>query len=137
MKSSRPSIISCAISGSFHRSPEQLLSAYHELNMIGCQILSPHRLDFLDNSAEFVVEKHESELSIKEIQDHHLLAIRQVNFLWLHLPDGYVGTSTSFEIGYALACRVPMFSNTAPNEEMLSHYITIVPSAYSAIEQLW
>ena len=137
MKSSRPSIISCAISGSFHRSPEQLLSAYCELNMIGCQILSPHRLDFIDNRAEFVVEKHESELSIKEIQDHHLLAIRQADFLWLHLPDGYVGTSTSFEIGYALANKIPMFSNAAPSDEALTNYITIVPSAYSAIEQLW
>ena len=105
--------------------------------MIGCQILSPHRLDFIDNRAEFVVEKHESELSIKEIQDHHLLAIRQADFLWLHLPDGYVGTSTSFEIGYALANKIPMFSNAAPSDEALTNYITIVPSAYSAIEQLW
>jgi nucleoside 2-deoxyribosyltransferase len=104
--------------------------------MLGCQILSPHRLDFLDVSAEFVVEKHEFDLSVKEIQNHHLLAIRQADFLWLHLPNGYVGTSTSFEIGYALASKIPMFSNTTPNDETLSHFVTIVPSAYIAIERI-
>lgn len=68
-------IVRCVLSGSYHRDFETLQRLYRELATMGCQILSPHRLDLIDSHADFVRDIAEKNLSTTEIERHHLTAL--------------------------------------------------------------
>lgn len=128
--------IRVTLSGSFHRDEKGLERNYRELIQNQCQVLSPRRLDFMDRSALFVKHNAEAEDDEFTIEKHHLQAIEQSDFLWLHAPEGYVGVSAALEIGFAFAHRIPIFSETLLEDTGLRHFVTQVPSVFSAIEQL-
>lgn len=129
-------VIRCTLSGSFHRDREGLRNIYNELVTCGCQVISPHRLDFDSVTTLFVRDQAEHELSEVELEKHHLLGIKQSHFLWVHAPNGYIGTSTAFEIGYAVANHLPVFSSTQIDDVMLRHFVHVVPSVFSAIKDI-
>lgn len=129
-------VVRCVLSGSFRRSTEELEREYQELALAGCQILSPHRLDFVDVNTDFVKDAAEETLSVQEIEQHHLLALRQADFVWLHCPAGYVGPSAAFELGYALAHGKPVFGKTVPEEEVFRSYVQAVPSVFMVLQKL-
>lgn len=131
------SIIRCTLSGSFRRDNAGLKRAYRELITCGCQVLSPHRLEFDSTDVLFVKDKAEQSVSEQNIEAHHLLAIRQSDFLWVHIFQGYVGLSAAYEIGYAAALGVPVFASSLPTESMLQSSIRVVPSVFSALEILY
>ena len=130
------SIIRATLSGSFHRDLEGLDRSYQELARNQCQILSPRSLEFKDASVLFVKHAVERDDPNDIIQKHHLQAIALSDFVWLHAPEGYVGTSAAMEIGYAYRNGTPVFSSEIPKDEMLKHFVTFVPSVFAAIEQL-
>ncbi|MEO5499045.1 MAG: hypothetical protein ABIR46_00930 [Candidatus Saccharimonadales bacterium] len=123
-------IAKVVISGTFRKSFQSLQQQYLELLDTNCQILSPRSIDFDDET--FVRSKGERELQVKTIQDNHLAAIQEADFMWLHCPDGYVGKSGAFEVGYAHARGIPVFSNHQPSDEMLREYVTVCHSVYGA-----
>ena len=82
---------------------------------------------------EFVVDAAEVGMSPREIENWHLRAIKQSDFILLHAPKGYVGISAAMEIGYALALKKPIFSRTAPVDIMLRELVYVVPSVYDAL----
>lgn len=118
------------LSGSFRKDVVGIRRAYEELITNNCQVLSPHRLEF--DNAEFVRDTAEVSLSVKSIQDHHLLALKQADFLWLYAPEGYVGTSAAFEVGFASAIGLPIFSSQKIADAMLREYVHCVPSVFAA-----
>ncbi len=122
-----PRVVLC---GSFRKDHEGLLRAYRELVETNCQVLSPHSLDFDD--AEFVRDEAAQDMPARVLEDYHLMSIRQADFIWLHAPDGYVGLSAAFEIGYALAHHVPIFCSQNVVDTNLTNYISIVPSVFAA-----
>ncbi|CAN5129595.1 hypothetical protein BH11PAT4_BH11PAT4_1150 [soil metagenome] len=91
-------------------------------------------LTFSNPSEGFVKSKEESWLSPAEIEKHHLTAIAHADFVWLHLPEGYVGTSTALEIGFALAKGVPLFSHVQPLMEPFTSLVQVYPSVFTALE---
>lgn len=127
------SIRRCVLSGSYHRDRAGLERAYLELVTSGCQVLSPHRLDFDSETTGFVRDSAEHNLGEREIELHHLTAIRQSHFVWLHVANGHVGTSASFEIGYAHALSIPVFATESPSDLMLRQFVRIVPSVFAAL----
>lgn len=129
-------VVRCVLSGSFHKDPVGIEKAYLELVTCGCQVLSPHRMQFIEKDTGFVRDMAEKNLDTKVIEEHHLMSIRQADFLWVHIVDSYVGLSTAFEIGYALALGVPVFASSQSAKEVLSQFITVVPSVFEAIHQL-
>lgn len=129
-------VIRCVLSGSFRKNRPGLISAYSELVTCGCQVLSPHRLEFSSEKALFVKDKAEEHLSEETIESHHLVSIKQSDFVWLHAPEGYIGLSTALEIGYAAAHHVPVFTNTELSEPVFRPFVHIVPSVYRGLETL-
>lgn len=127
-------IAKVVLSGTFRKSIHSLEEQYLELIGTQCQVLSPRSIDFDDES--FVKSKGEKRLSIKTIQDNHLASIQESDFMWLHCPDGYVGHSGAFEIGYARAVGIPVFSKEPPRDDMLSEYVTVCPSVYEAKQRV-
>ncbi len=129
-------VIRCVLSGSYHKDTPGLLEAYDELVTTGCQVISPHRLDFTSDKDLFVKDRAEADLSAEMIEKHHLLAISQADFVWLHAPEGYIGTSACFEIGYAAAKNVPVYSTNEPSEPIFLPFVTTVQSVYKAVVAL-
>lgn len=129
--SSKKTVVIC---GSFHREPENLATLIDELEQTNCQVISPFTTTFSDRNAPFVRSKNDEGFSNIEIERFHLRAIKEADFIWLFAPQGYVGASASFEIGYAHALQKQIFSHTVPNEEYVRAIVTTVPSVYAAIK---
>lgn len=129
-------VIRATLSGSFHKDSIGLQLAYDELVHNQCQVLSPHRLDFIDESALFVRDSAEQDESIRSLEAHHLRAIAQSDFLWVHAPEGYVGKSTAMEIGYAVGLGKPIFSAHEIEDQTLAVFVEQKPSVFMAIASL-
>ena len=128
-------VVRAVLSGSFSKDREGLQRAYDELVTCGCQVLSPHRLDF-DDDVVFIRDRAEDGMSPEALERHHLLSIKQADFLWVHAPEGGVGVSTAFEIGYALGLNIPIFSTQLINESNLQPFVQSVASVYAAVRQV-
>lgn len=128
-------VVRAVLSGSFSKDREGLQRAYDELVTCGCQVLSPHRLDF-DDDVVFIRDRAEQGMSAESLERHHLVSIKQADFLWVHAPEGSVGVSTAFEIGYAMASKIPIFSNQEVAEPNLTPFVQPVASVYAALSIL-
>lgn len=109
--------------GTFRRNKEDLRKIFSDLSE-GFDLICPLSIDFVDDEATFVKAEHEIEDSTSVIERRVLDAIRKSDFVWLFAPQGYVGLSASFEIGFAHSLGVPVFSDTAVQDEMLQTMIT-------------
>jgi nucleoside 2-deoxyribosyltransferase len=64
-----------------------------------------------------------------------LRALRESDIIWLHAPDGYVGVSAAYELGFAAAIGKPVFSFNTPTDEMLATQVYRVQSVFSALHR--
>lgn len=117
--------------GSFHRATERLRQTF---DVLGAQyrLLSPHAVEWIDPRAEFVRAPSESDEPACEIEGRHLAAVRAADFVWLHCPDGYVGTSAAMEVGYAHAIGVPVITDRLPSDESVAVMVQIAPEPATA-----
>ncbi|HSX30445.1 MAG TPA: hypothetical protein VLE99_00825 [Candidatus Saccharimonadales bacterium] len=129
----RPKVV---IAGTFHRDHAGLTQIFTELERLGCRILYPISIDFLDTTEAVVHTEHDQDISVYDLEFIGLRAIRDVDFIFLHAPNGYVGLSGAFEIGYATAYGKPIFATALPNDEMLASQTTIVGSPAEALNLL-
>jgi nucleoside 2-deoxyribosyltransferase len=128
----RPKVVIC---GSFHRDMQGLKRLFRELEQTGCRILSPLSLSF-DPSETVVKSFSESNFSAAELEKYHIRALQESDLVWLHMPDGYVGISCSFELGYAVALNKPVFGFNLPNEEIFKNYINVVNSVFESLDAI-
>lgn len=128
----RPRVV---LSGSYHRQPAALGRLFRELEATGCRVLSPISFDF-DSAETFVKAPAEADLTPGEIEKFHLRAIRDADFIMLHVPDGHVGLSAAYEMGFAAALGKPVFAFEAPTDTMLSGRVKLVGSVFEALEAL-
>lgn len=116
-----------ALCGSFRRDPKGLAQAFEALRA-NFDVLSPSSLDFVDPTADFVRLPREIGQPAHEIEARHLEAIRSADFVWLHAPDGYIGSSAAMELGHAAALGVPVFTSVLPEDRVLSSFVRVVPT---------
>lgn len=117
--------ISVVLCGSFRRDPDQLRATHRVLSEL-YTVISPTDVSWIDSTAEFVRLPHEVELSTHEIERAHLRAMQCADFVWLHCPDGYVGTSAAMEIGYADAHGIPVLAAVKPADQTLADMVAVV-----------
>lgn len=126
-------MIMATVSGSFHRHMHAITAAVYELASRGVRVLSPADPRIVAAQGEFLFVASDRVRSVRLVQDRHLESIRAASFLWLVCPDGYVGRSSSMELGYAAASGVPVFSTHLPGDLTLREYVTAVPSLTEAL----
>lgn len=129
----RPKAVLC---GSYHRSPEVLRQLFRELEATGCRVLAPLNLDFTEPNSATVKATSEMGLSSYELELFFLRAIREADFVLLHAPDGHVGVSGAYELGFAEALGIPRFCLEIPRDEMLATRVQPVTSVFNILEQL-
>lgn len=127
----------CAtVSGSFHRHLGAISAAVDELRGRGVRVLSPLDPRPVDCIDDFILVASDVSKSIARVQGGHLAAIARSNFLWLVLPDGYVGSSAAMEIGYAHGCGVRVLAARTPDDPAVAQYVSVAPSIAVAVDYL-
>lgn len=124
------------ISGSFHRDGAGLRRLFSEVETCGLRILAPLSLEFTDTSTSVVKTRTDENLDIWQLEQLHLRAIREADILFIHAPNGHIGTSTSFEVGYAVSRNIPVVSLVEPIDEMLRAVVAVRASVFDALMKL-
>jgi NTP pyrophosphatase (non-canonical NTP hydrolase) len=70
------------------------------------------------------------------IESNHLNAIERASFVWLHAPDGYVGTSAALEVGFANAIGVPVYAREAVADPILRSFVRAVSSPQQVVRDV-
>ncbi len=124
------------VSGSFHRHMDVISEDVRDFQRRGVDVLSPADPRVVDDFGEFLFVASDTRRSIRGIQNRHLAAIAESSFLWLVCPDGYVGTSAAFEVGFAAAAEIPIFSVTPPSDLTLRQYVQVVSDVPDVIRHV-
>lgn len=113
--------IQVSIIGSFHRSQDELekLITFVQKKYT---LLSPKSIDWNDPDNEFVRIESQSDMSVFEIENEHLDALRHSDFIILFAPGGYVGISATYELGFAKALGIPILATSPIKDEILSNF---------------
>lgn len=122
------------ICGTFHRDVAGLRRLIRELETCGVAVLSPLSTEFVSLQPAVVRTATDETLDAATLETMHLRAIREADFIWLHAPNGYVGVSGSFEIGYVVAKKIPIFSFVPLQDVMLHNYVKTVGSVFAALD---
>lgn len=116
----------CTISGSFRKNLPAIRAKVEECSQIGVTVLSPRSMDVVGEDRGFVYFRGDRGDPGK-IESRHLEAISQSDFLYVVNPGGYVGTSVSLEIGWAVAYSVPVYCSEESTEAVLSSFSRVEP----------
>lgn len=121
------------ISGTYRKAFEALRYLYEQFRDLGCTVLSPSNVTVVREEDGFVYMRGEETYSPEWIENRHLNAIQEANFVWLHAPEGYVGPTAALEVGFAHAIGVPVYAQNVPNDATLQSFVRVVESPSGAI----
>jgi NTP pyrophosphatase (non-canonical NTP hydrolase) len=130
-ESGHPTAVLC---GSFRRDPEALRREFSELQEAGCRILSPAGVDFVDEVEGFVYGQGDLGRTAGQLERLHLRAMERADLIWLHCPDGYVGTSAALELGHAQALGLRIFASEPPEDLTLRELVQFCGSPRAALK---
>jgi ADP-ribose pyrophosphatase YjhB (NUDIX family) len=124
------------IIGSFRKHYAQISEIIELFNKNNIQILSPQIAQVVNPSDEFVLFDYDPEhLNARELEDIVLKKCHKADFVYLVNPQGYVGLSASFEIGYCYAHNLPIFAMEF-SDELCMKYIKYILSPNKVAEIL-
>jgi len=125
------------ISGSFRKFYQEICNTYEIFEQNGITILSPRNSKIINPTEDFVIlETDSKELGIKELEDMHLEAIANSDFLYLVNPNSYIGDSGKFEMGFAHGNSVPIYSSHLVTDVVLRKYINGIYSPEELVDVL-
>ena len=114
----------CTISGSFRKFYTEIVKLIDEFSSLGVEILSPKKSKIINPREEFVVLESDSKTKdIKQLEESHLEAIKNSDFLYICNPKKYLGNSAIMEIGFAIANQKPIFSLEPTDDITLSQFL--------------
>lgn len=110
-----PEQLTTVLSGSFKYKPE-IDKVNNTFTELGVDVLEPAKgwlmlpPKFITGDWRPLPGPEEHLASIVEIEKRFIRALSRSSFVYICNFDGYIGTSTGLEIGYALGWQKPMFS---------------------------
>jgi hypothetical protein len=122
--------LTTAVSGSFKFKPEidLLHEEFRDYNVVVLApdtgwLRLPHQKLILPEDSDFTYRPLPTERGMGpwQIERGFLDAVDQADFLYVNDLEGYIGTMTSFEIGYAIANK-PIYARKPINELLLEDY---------------
>tara|TARA_Y100000310_G_scaffold137447_1_gene136357 strand:+ start:48651 stop:49529 length:879 start_codon:yes stop_codon:yes gene_type:complete len=119
------------ISGSLQKYANRINNTILKFKSQGIEVLSPKSAEIVSEYTGFVTLKGDvikyldgladATAAMRMIENSHLHAIQQSDFLYIESAE-YIGPSTAFEIGWALAHNVPTFYAGQTTEPILRMY---------------
>lgn len=114
--------IYATVSGSFNKFLQQIEEAVNSISALGIIVLSPITTKEVHRSKGFVTLEGDRG-SPRQIEKQHLQAITGSDFLYIVNPEGYIGNSVAFEVGYALSKGIPVYASAPPSDLVISSFI--------------
>jgi hypothetical protein len=122
------------ISGSYQRHLDQVDEAIRLFTDLGARILSPPSGEAEQKRRGFTKLKGDPSETPMLTEHRHLDAISRSHLLWLVVPDGKIGRSTSLELGFAFASHVPAFSMHKVADATLRLFVRQVSGPAAALQ---
>ena len=116
------------ISGSFRKHLRQIRLTIDELHAQGIKVLLPQSTDPIGEDGGFV-RLHGDTGSDHQIEVKHLSALYRSDILYVVDPEGYLGSSTTMEVGAAIAAAIPILASDPPSDAMLAGFMNLVPAS--------
>ena len=114
------------ISGSFRKHLKEILELKNYFKQLGTEVLSPRFKEISSTVEGFVIFKEEEKFSPFELENYHLRSIINSDALIICDPEGYVGYSATFEIGFACSLKKRIIFLEEPKEFILK----LIPAEY-------
>lgn len=125
---------SVVLCGTYRKDPEALQRTFENLKDSGFLVLSPSNPYIETEKQGFVYMRHERMQTPDKIENNHLDAIQQADFVWFFAPDGYVGPTGALEVGFARASGIPVYTDTALKDTTIKNFVEVVESPSSVYE---
>lgn len=113
--------LTVSICGSYHRHLKKMDNLIKECKKLGIEVLIPKYAVKKSSINGFVYLKGEVGTP-KQLQEKNFDAIARSSFVLIVDTKGYIGPSTSMEIGYAIAKGVPVFCTEPPEDFVFRLY---------------
>lgn len=120
------------VCGSYRRDPDNLRAAFDALTAEGVEVLSPASVEFVDEIEGFVVTAEDARDPPEAIEKRHIGAMRACDFVWLHVPNGYVGPSAALEVGVAHTLGIPVYAANTPSDRIIAQFVAVVDGPQQA-----
>lgn len=125
---------SVVLCGTYRKDPSGLRRTFELLQDTGFSVLSPSNPFIETEEQGFVYMRQESMQTPNNIENRHLDAIQQADFVWFFAPDGYVGPTGALEVGFARAAGVPVYTDTALSDLTIKNFVEVVESPSAVFE---
>lgn len=89
-----------------------------QMGKLGLQGVFPN-LDYSDEDKDHANSIDEK----RRLALEHYAAMKDVDAVYFIVPNGYMGTSTKIELGYALALNKPIYFSESANDLALDCYV--------------
>lgn len=103
--------IKIVISGSFRKHYNGIKNLIEQFESIGIDVLSPNTSKIINPKDQFVILESDTTLNPQDLEQKHLDLISEADALYVYNPNGYVGLSTSMEIGWAISKGKTIYSH--------------------------
>jgi nucleoside 2-deoxyribosyltransferase len=113
--------LTVSICGSYHRHLRKMHHLIKECKKLGIEVLIPRYAVKKSSMNGFVYLKGEVGTP-KQLQEKNFDAIAKSSFVLVVDTNGYIGPSTSMEIGYAIAKGIPIFCTEPPEDFVFKLY---------------
>ena len=124
------------ISGSFHRHFDGIAKLIKKFESLGVGVLSPKDSRVINSGAEFVLLESDDTSNPQTLEQRHLDAIISADGFYLYNPEGYLGDSAKFELGWANALHKPIFCKEPVNDAVLKFFCGTVATPKQVYEAL-
>lgn len=107
------------IHGSFRKHLDEIRRAIHIFKSAGITVLAPEAHEVVGESDGFIFFEGEEEKDPRLVELLYLHKIKKLGsdgFSYFVNPEGYIGKSTSYELGIAQVANVPCFFLTKPSD---------------------
>lgn len=106
-----------SIIGSFRKYYTEVKEIIDLLENIGILVLSPKKSNVINPDEEFVLfetdHKNHTPVEIQLIALHRIL---RFDFVYVFSPNGYIGRTTSYEIGRVVERKLPLYFSESPKD---------------------
>ena len=89
---------------------------------LGINVLSPKKSIIINPDDDFALLESDESDSIYNIENKHLSAIKKANFLYVVNPNGYIGLTVAFEMGWAYANNCTIYCMHEPKDILLKEF---------------
>lgn len=130
-------VSSVAILGSFKQHYEDVLKSLGTFAQAGICVTTPPDTGLLKPGIPFVrFESDDAEWSDEMVQVVALHRIFRADYIFVVVPDGYVGRSTCYEIGRAIQAKKTIYFSERPEDLPLMIPADCICSAQALAEQI-